>query len=190
MAATEPQGTLQQRLGQQLAQQLLEPLEEAVKLVRRYRDVDGLREYLNERLPLVVPACLLILVTGIACGLAPLTLLLGTRAITSLVGLVLTPVMLLGSLFVLSMLFFSWLEKRALARALGPRARSASNKLTRWVKRKLGADLGAAPGVPWLLATLFVIVPLVLLAGQSPAMAAVLIVLLVLAPILFARLER
>jgi len=186
MATTELQDSLQQRLGQQL----LGPLQEALELVHRYRDVDGFRDYVNARLPLVIPACLLILVTGIACGLTPMMLLLGTRAITSLLGLLLTPVVLLGSLFVLSLVFFSWLEKRALSQALGSRAKPASGKLTRWLKRKLGADLGAAPSVPWLLAALFVIAPFVLLAGRSPTMAVVLLVLLVGAPILFAHLER
>jgi hypothetical protein len=186
MATTEPQSAAQHLL----REQLLRPLEEGVELARRYRDVDGLREYVKARLPLVIPACVLILVTAIACGLTPLMLLLGTRAIASLAGLVLTPVMLIGSLFVLSMAFFSWLEKRALALALGPRRKPASNKLSRWVKRKFGADLGAAPDVPWLLAALFVIVPFVLLAAQTPVLAVLLLVLLVAAPVLFARLER
>lgn len=186
MATINPQSSAQQLL----QEQLLQPIEDAVKMARRYRDVDGLREYVSERLQLVIPACVLVLVAAFAFGLTPLMLLLGTRALASLAGLLLTPLTLIGSLFVLSMLFFSWLEKRALARALGPRGKTASNKLTRWVRRKLGADLGAPPDVPWLLALIFVVVPFALLLKQAPFAAVVILVLLVAAPILFARLDR
>lgn len=186
MASTQPQATVQQRLGQQL----LGPLEDAVGLARRFRELQALRNYVGERLPLVVPACLLIAVTAIACGLTPVMYLLGTQAASALVGLLVAPVVLAGSLFVLTLMFFSWLEERSLARSLGHRTGRAPGKLTRWVKRKLGADLGRLPHVPWLLALLFVVLPLAVLATRAPVAAALLVVLLVLGPVLFARLDR
>lgn len=175
---------------QWLARQLLGPLDEAGGLVRRYRELDAFRDYLAARLRLVAPALLLAVFTAIACGLTPIVVLLGTNAVATLVGLLLAPVTLIGSLFVLSLVLFSWLEERSLAKALGHRTGAAQGKLARWVRRKLGADLGKPPRVPWLLGALFVAAPLALLAPRAPATVALLVALLVLAPILFARLDR
>jgi Flp pilus assembly protein TadB len=91
---------------------------------------------------------------------------------------------------VLALVFFSWLEERALAKSLGHRTGRAPGKLARWVKRKLRADLGKAPRVPWLLAAVLVVAPLILLAGHAPGAAVPLIVLLAAAPVLYARFER
>ena len=186
MPTTQSRDSLPQRLGQQL----LSPLEDALGLVRRYRELDSFQEYIGANVRLVVPAGLLILVAAIACGLTPIMLLVGVRPAASLAGLLLAPVLLLGSLYVLALVFFSWLEERALAKSLGHRTGSAPGKLARWVKRKLRADLGKAPRVPWLLAALLVIAPLILLAGRAPGAAVPLILLLVAAPILYARFER
>lgn len=186
MATTQPQDSLPQRLGQQL----LSPLEDALGLVRRYRELDSFQEYIGANVRLVVPAGLLIAVAAIACGLTPIMLLVGARPAASLAGLLLAPVVLFGSLFVLALVFFSWLEERALAKSLGHRTGPAPGKLARWIKRKLRADLGKAPRVPWLLAALLVVAPLVLLVGHAPGAAVPLIVLLVAAPFVYARFER
>jgi hypothetical protein len=186
MATTQPQVSVPQWLGQQL----LGPLDDAAGLVRRYQELDAFRDYLVARLRLVVPACVLILVTALACGTTPVILFLGTNAAAALFGLLLAPVALLGSLFVLCLVLFSWLEERSLARALGHRTGAAPSRLARWLKRKLGADLGKVPRVPWLLGALFVALPLAALSARAPGVAALLAALLVLGPILFARLDR
>lgn len=186
MASTQPQDSAQRKLGQML----LGPLDDAVGLARRYRDLDAFRDYMAARLRLVVPAGLLLVVTAIACGLTPIMLLVGTQPAAALAGLLLAPVVLAGSLFVLALVFFSWLEERSLAHALGHRTGPAPGKIARWFKRKLGADLGKVPRVPWLLAALFVALPLVLLLRQAPGVALPLLVLLAAMPVLFARLER
>jgi hypothetical protein len=186
MAMTQPQFSVPQWLGQQF----FGPLDDAAGLVRRYRELDAFRDYLADRLQLVVPVFLLVVVAAVACGLAPIVLFVGTNAVAALVGLLLAPVALLGSLFVLSLVLFSWLEERSLSRALGHRTGPAPGKLARWLKRKLGADLGKAPRVPWLLAALFVVAPLALLGTRAPLLASLLVVLLAFAPILFARLDR
>jgi hypothetical protein len=186
MATTHPQDSLQQRLGQQL----LGPLEDALGLVRRYRELEPFQDYIGANLRLVAPACVLILVAAIACGLTPIMLLVGVRPAASLAGLLLAPLALLGSLFVLALAFFSWLEERALARSLGHRTAGAPGKLARWFRRKLRADLGRAPRVPWLLAALFVALPLALLGGQAPVVTLVLVLALAATPILYARFER
>jgi hypothetical protein len=186
MATTQSQESVPQRLGQMF----LGPLDDAVGLARRYREVDAFRDYLAARLRLVAPAGLLIVVAAIACGLTPVMLLVGTQPALALAGLLLAPVVLTGSLFVLALVFFSWLEERSLARSLGHRTGPPPGKLARWVKRKLGADLGKAPRVPWLLAALFVAAPLAVLARLVPGVAVLLVLLMVATPLLFARLER
>src|SRR3970282_1384189 len=173
-----------------LAQQLLGPLDDAAGLVRRYRELDAFRDYLAARLRLVAPAVLLVVFAPVACGLTPIVVLVGTNAVAALLGLLLAPLMLIGSLFVLSLVFFSWLEERSLVRALGHRGGPAPRKRARWLKRKLGADLGRVPRMPWLLGSIFVAAPLALLALRAPATVLLLVVLLVLAPVLFARLDR
>lgn len=180
------QVTMQQRLGQQL----LGPLDDAVGLARRYRDLDAFRDYLGERARLVLPAGLLIVVTAVALGLTPVMLLVGTQAFSALAGLLLAPVMLVGSLFVLALVFFSWLEERSLARTLGHRTGRAPGPVARWLKKKLRADLGRAPRVPWLMAAVFVGLPFAALATQAPAIAATLALLLAALPVLYARLDR
>jgi hypothetical protein len=186
MAGIPWQATLQQKLGQQL----LVPLDDAMGLARRYREVDAFRDYVTARVRLVVPACVLIGVAAIACGLSPVMALVGTRAVAALLGLLLAPVALLGSLFVLLMVFFSWLEERSLARTLGHRTGPRESKAARWIRKKLGADLGRLPRVPWLLAALFLGVPFAVLLRTAPLVGVPLLVLLVAAPILFARLDR
>jgi hypothetical protein len=185
MAGIPWQDTLQHKLGQQL----LVPLDDAMGLVRRYRELEAFRDYVAARARLVVPACVLIGVTAIACGLAPVMGLVGTRPVAALLGLLLAPVALLGSLFVLLLLFFTWLEERSLARSLGHRT-AREHKAARWFRKKLGADLGRLPRVPWLLAGLFVAAPFAVLLRMTPVIGVLLLVLLVAAPIAFARLDR
>lgn len=186
MAGVPWQDTLQHKLGQQL----LVPLDDAMGLVRRYRELDAFRDYVAARARLVVPACVLIGVAAIACGLAPVMGLVGTQPVAALLGLLLAPVALLGSLFVLLLVFFSWLEERSLARTLGHRTGPREHKAARWVRKKLGADLGRLPRVPWLLAALFLAAPFAVLLRMTPVIGVLLLVLLLAAPVLFARLDR
>jgi hypothetical protein len=176
---------LQRRVGQQL----LGPLEDAMELARRYRDVDEFRDYIGRRAHLVIPALVLIAVAAFACGMAPVMALVGVHAVSALAGLLLAPVLLIGSLFVLGLVFFSWLEERSLVRSLGRRT-AREPKAVRWIRKKLGADLGRPPRVPWLLAALFVAAPFAMLLNLVPAIAAILLALLVAAPLAYARLDR
>lgn len=186
MASTHPQESLAQRI----SQQLLGPLEDAVGLVRRYREVEPFQDYVGANLRLIAPACVLLLVAAVACGLTPIMLLVGAQPAASLAGLLLAPFALAGSLFVLALVFFSWLEERALARSLGHRTAGTPGRLARWIRKKLRADLGKAPRVPWLLAAVFVALPLALLAARAPLVTLVLLLALAAAPILYARFER
>jgi hypothetical protein len=145
-------------------------LKEAVNLVHRYQQGESLRLYVRKRLRLVVPMALLVLVTSFACMAGVVGYFTGA----ALLGLVLAPFVLLGSLFVQTFVLFSWLETRALARAFGGRKSPA---------------LGFPP-VPWLLAAIFVLLPILLLVDVAPKAAFALLAVHVLAPIMFARLDR
>jgi len=186
MAIPHQQGSAQERIGRHL----LGTVNDALALVQRYREVDGFRRYVRRRLRLVVPALALILLTGFACAMAVVMLLLGPRSLLALLGLLLAPLVLAGSLFVQLTVFFAWLEERALARSLGHRTGPAPGKFAAWTQQKLGADLGRMPPVPWVLAAIFVLAPIAVLTQLAPKTAALLIVLLVLWPILYARLDR
>lgn len=173
-----------------LGRELLGPLDDALGLARRYRDLEAFRNYVSERLTLVLPACLMLAIAAAALGLTPIMLLVGTQAGAALAGLLLAPVVLAGSLFVLGLVFFSWIEERSLARSLGHRSGRAPGRVARWLKRKLRLDLGRAPRVPWLLAALFVGLPFVFLVRAAPAIGVTLAGLLVALPFVYARLDR
>ena len=179
------QAEVQRRVGQQL----LGPIEDAIALARRYRDVDAFHDYIGQRARLVIPVLALIGVTSLACGLAPIATLVSTSALSALAGLLLAPLMIVGSPFVLGLVFFSWLEERSLARTLRRRT-ARETKSMRWIRKKLGADLGRLPGVPWLLATVFLGIPFAMLLSAAPVIAVILLVLLAGAPVAFARLDR
>jgi len=185
MAGIPDQAELQRRAGQLL----LGPLEDAMSLARRYREVEAFRDYLGRRARLVIPSLVVIGVAAVACGLAPVMALVGTRPISALAGLLLAPVVLLGCLFVLALVFFTWLEERSLARTLGHRT-AREPRAMRWIRKKLGADLGRPPRVPWLFAAVFVAVPFAMLLSLVPGIAVTLLVLLAALPVAFARLDR
>lgn len=185
MRAIPSQVELQRWVGQQL----LAPFEDAVSLARRYRRVATFYDYIDHRANLVIPALVLIGVTALACGLAPIMALMGTNPVSALTGLLLAPLMLIGSSFVLGLMFFSWLEERSLVRALGHRT-AREPKAVRWIRKRLGADLGRPPRVPWMLAAGFVGLPFAMLLTLIPVIAATLLALLAAAPIVFARLDR
>ena len=179
------QAEMQQRVGHQL----LGPLEDALLLARRYREVSAFQDYVGERARLVIPVLVLIGFAAVACGMVPIIALVGTSALSALAGILLTPVLLLGCMFVLGLLFFSWLEERSLERTLG-RRRAREPRALRWMRKKLGADLGPRPRVPWLYAAVFLALPFALLLSLVPIIAVILLVLLAAAPVAFARLDR
>lgn len=172
----------------QIAQSLLlEPVNEAATLVRRYQQVPGFRTYVRQRTALIAPIAILILVTSMACAAATVLYLGGTRSFFVLLAIFLVPIVLAGSAFVQGYVFAAWLEGRALAKALHGKSAAHGPVTTRL--HKAGVDLGAAPPVPWLLALLFVVLPLAMLWAVVPMLAFVLIALHVIAPFAFVRLE-
>ncbi|HWM42299.1 MAG TPA: hypothetical protein VNP36_07670 [Burkholderiales bacterium] len=173
----------------QIAQSLLfDPVNEALSLYRRYHEGKGFKHYVTERMALLVPIGLLMAVTSIACAAATVLYLGGTRSFLVLLAILLVPFVLLGSAFVQAYIFLSWLEGRALARALHRKPGPAGPIATKLLEA--GIDLGNRPPVPWVLAALFLLLPLAMLWLVVPQLAFLLIALHVAAPFAFARLDR
>jgi hypothetical protein len=168
----------------------LETLKDALNLARRYQEGKAFRLYVLGRIWLIVPVCVLMLVIGISCAVATLIYLADMSSWLALPALLLLPLVLIGSLFVQAYVFFYWLENRALARALGHRAKKPQGPVARWLATKVGADMGTSPPVPWILAALFLIAPLAMLGSFAPGFTLLLVAAAILAPILYARFDR
>lgn len=162
---------------------------DAKRLLYRFREVDSLSFYVGQNRWLVTCAVLVILLTSLASLLGIFSLLPDMHWFFVLPLLVLLPVFLAGSLFVQMFVFFSWIEGRSLARVVG-RRRKPGGPVARWLLRKLGLDMGPFPPVPWMLAVVFVFLPLGLLLHVWPLAALVVTMLGVTMPILYARFDR
>lgn len=181
--------TARQQAANKVAQYLLlGVVEDALNLVQRYQEGQGFQGYVLERMRLVVPVGLLILVTSIGCAAATVLYIGGTRPTLVLLAILLVPFVLLGSFFVQAYVFAFWLENRALARDLHHRPAAAGPMAARL--RKAGINVGSIPPVPWALAALFLVLPLGMLTVVVPKVGIALIALLVVAPVAFARLDR
>lgn len=169
----------------------IETLVEGRNLAGRLQGSDVFRHYVTRRMRLVAPAVLFFLATSVACTAASIVYVAGARSsLLVLLAILFAPLVLLGSLFVELYVFFSWLEGRALARAYHRSAQTARGPIRAWLARKLKADLGAIPRIPWGFAAVFLFVPLGLLAVVSAKFAAAAIVLGIALPICYARLDR
>jgi len=169
---------------------IADPMKDALNLVQRYQQGELFRRYVTQRMWLVAPAVLLIVATSLVLAFGIVMYVGGTRPATVLLSLLLAPFVLAGSLFVQGYVFLSWLEGRSLAKSLGHRVSKGRGRLAAWIEKQLDADLGAMPPVPWLLAAIFVLAPLVALVLAAPKLAIAVIALQILAPIAFARLDR
>jgi hypothetical protein len=170
-----PQAPFQAAIAQYLP--LEKTLKDAWKLLVRFREAEGFREYLRRRAAFVVPAVALFVLVSVACAAGLVIFLAERHTMLALPGMVLAPFILVGSFFVEAFVFFSWLEARALAQALGRRERQPF-------------DFGQLPRVPWILAALFLFAPLLVLAMVSAKAALVLILLAVLILVAIARFDR
>ena len=168
----------------------LKTFEEAQKLAERYQKGDAFKLYVAERMRLVIPAVVAFLLVSITCTAATVVFLAGARSWLMLPSLVLAPLILIGSLFVQIYVFFSWLELRALARALGHAAKPAAGALPAWLPKIPVLNSGSVPPVPWGLAAIFLLAPLVILATLSWLAALAVVVVAAVAPVLCWRLDR
>jgi hypothetical protein len=164
-------------------------IEDALALSARFRDVKGLSRHAAQRKPLLQGAAAVLVLLGFACGAGVFIFLAGLRTWLTLPAVLVAPLVALGSLLVLFFVFFSWIEGRALAQSLGHRTGPAPGPLARWLRKKLRADLGAVPAIPWLPTGLLVFLPLALLVAAAPPGGIVMILIAVAAPVVYARLD-
>lgn len=167
----------------------LATLQEAANLYNRYQAGAGFRIYVRDRRNMVLPVAALILLTAVACTAGTVVSLAGARAFLMLFALLLAPFILIGSVFVQSFFFFGWLENRALAKGL-KHALEPEGPVKRWLRRNLRTEMGKFPPVPWLLAAVFLLLPLALTARVAPGIAAAIVLLHAAVLLLFARLDR
>lgn len=158
-------------------------LVEAPGLLRRYRESDAFRRYVDDRAPLVIAVSVVFLMFSLATTTGAVVTVGGTRSFLVLLMLVLAPFLLAGTFLTLLFIFFSWLENRALELTLARVKNPARPQGWRGV-------LGRLPPVPWLPVGVFVVVPLGLLASLSAGGAAVMLVLAIAAPAGYAFFDR
>ena len=150
---------------------------EAQNLLKRYREGQAFRHYVEERMPLVLLAVIVFLGYSLATTAATIVFIGGTHGFLTLLAMLIAPFLLLGSLAVLLFIFFSWLETRAMAaRHLQslPALRTALGRLS----------------VPWLFAGMFLLVPFIMTALVSGKTALALLAGTILAPVAFSFLDR
>lgn len=150
-------------------------LNEAAGLFNRFKDGETFRHHVEQRLRLIMPVCCLMLLVSVCAGAGVLLALGQVHRGLALAGVLLMPVVLIGSLFVQAYLFFAWLENRALAHRSPGQAQ---------------AGLGKLPPVPWLLASALILIPLALLATVAWHGALVVAGLAAFAPFAYAMLDR
>lgn len=149
-------------------------VEDARNLLAGLREGAAFRDYLQGRLRLVLPALGLFVLIGFACAAATAVFFAELSNWLTLPAFLLAPAVLIASLYVQGLAFLSWLERRALATALGHRPRG----------------IGELPRVPWPLAAVALFFPLVLLAAVAPLAALILVGLAALVPFAYAKLDR
>ena len=165
----------------------LETLSNAQALAHRFKEVDGIRYYVHQRKRLVLTAILVMVLIAIACAIGVVVFLADRHSLLTLLGILLLPVVLIGSLLVQAYVFFSWIEGRALERELGHRHRAAPGATAIWLSRNLSLDMGPFPPVPWVLAVVFLIIPLAFLAATWLSFALVVVSLGIAMPVVYAR---
>lgn len=168
----------------------LQTLVDAEALAQRFREVEGLGRYVQDRTQVLIGAVAAMVLIGIGCAMSVVVYLADFHPLLTLLGIVLLPVVLIGSLFVQAYVFFSWIEGRALARELGQRHRQARGAAAALLSKKFNLDMGPIPPVPWVLAVIFLLAPFCLLVVSSPALAAMVAVLGVLMPVVYAKIDR
>jgi hypothetical protein len=161
---------------------------EAVNLAQRYQKGDAFRHHVEARMGLVLGVLLLCVGYSIALSLG-MVALMDKSALRAFFGVLLMPILLIGSLTVQAYLFFSWLELRALKPMLAHGPHAKAKPRVRWLA-KLRARLGRPPSVPWMAVAVFLFLPLFALAVVSLKVATLVVVFAVLTPVAYVHLDR
>jgi hypothetical protein len=148
-------------------------IKDAGNLLAHLREGEPFRDHVQERLRLVVPALAVYALVAAACAAATAVFFADLSSWLTLPGFLLAPAVLVGSLYLEGLVFLLWLERRALALALGHTPRGGIGELPR-----------VPPGA------LLLLVPLLMLVAVWPLVALVLVAAAALVPLLYARFDR
>lgn len=162
----------------------LDTVNAGYELYQRYQKGAAFRLYVKNHGVEIIVSMLLLVVIACASTAATIVFVGGMRSWLVLLALIAAPIVLIGNLALLAYLFFSWLEGRAVAT---PRPQGA---LGAWVEARLGANLGAAPRIPWPMVGLFIGLPFLMLVWLSWPTALVLALLALGLPVIYARLDH
>ncbi len=169
---------------------LLDAIDDGRSLLQRWQDNDPFRQYVHRRrLRLILPGAAIV-AGSLAFAGATVFFIARAGSLLALAAMMLAPLVLVVSLLVQGYVLFSWLEGRALLRALGRRRAPRAGRIGAWIAARLGIDLRPVPSIPWPLALVFVFAPLAMLARVAPPAALALIVAQFVAAIVYARLDR
>jgi hypothetical protein len=158
-------------------------------LIQRFQQGTAFRQYLRDRLRLVVPALVIFVAFSVATTAGTVITLGGTRSFFVLVALLSAPFILIGSLYAQLMTFFLWLENRAIAKATHHTAHSPKQELASTLASLCALAKGLSPIVVAVGAALL-LVPLAFLAHLSAGVAFLLLVLVAATPFGYALLDR
>ncbi|MFN0040547.1 MAG: hypothetical protein ACKVP2_13630 [Burkholderiales bacterium] len=168
----------------------LESVNNAADLISRLQEEGGFRAYVLDRRQLVLPAAIALVLISIVLAAASFVFFSEAHVVFALLALFLAPIILVGSFLVQGCIFLYWLDNRALMQALGNRAKHKPGMLAAWLKQKFDVDMGTFPRVPWVFATLFLILPMAMLVYVQWEVGLILLGLAILLPIVFARFDR
>src|SRR5574342_465901 len=163
-------------------------LRDARDLLQKFENNDAFREYVLNRIWLVTPVVLTFVLVSTVCaiGIMFFTARLAAPPVPvslRFLALLLGAVIWVGGIVGQTYVFLLWLEERAAHRSRPAHgARSAVPGVLAYLKYSR-----AMP--PWILIVLCVVLPIAILAAYAPLMAAVLVVLAVLAPVVFNKID-
>lgn len=164
-------------------------LRDARDLLEKFENNDVFREYVLNRIWLVTPVVLTFVLVSTVCAisimfftarLAAPPVPVSLRFFALLLGVVIWVGGIVGQTYV----FLLWLEERAAHRSRAAQAARSA------VPGGILAYLKYSRAMPpWILVVLCVVVPIAILAAYAPLMAAVLVVLAVLAPVVYNKID-
>jgi hypothetical protein len=167
---------------------LLDPIGDALALLRRLQSNEMFQRYLRERSLHALPLVAGVAIAGLALAGGAMHFIgrAGTF-LAVLTAVVVALIVLLGSVLVQAYVLLSWLEGRSLAKLQEHRRARDRGPAARWIAQRFGIDLGPPPRVPWIPALVLFALPAAMLASVAPAIAAGVAVLLLVAAIIYAR---
>ena len=164
-------------------------LRDARDLARKFEQDEGFREYVVVRIWTVIPVVLTFVLVSTVCAIG--IMFFTARLVAPPVpvslrffALLLGAVIWAGGVVAQTYVFFIWLEERAAQRS------RAAQGIPSAIPAGILAYLKYSRAMPpWIVIVLCVVAPLAILAVYAPLMAALLVVLAVLAPVLFNKFD-